>query len=272
MQYRSLVQLKANHKRRAFTLLEMSIVILIIGIMVASILPAITQQTAIEKAKELTQKMDAIEDALEAFRIKNGRLPCPAQPDLARNSDDFGVVAAAPPDVCAGGTLSALQAGADGATYGILPVRTLGLDDDAAFDPWGRAFTYMVSDDIIASGAYTTFPIDDITVGNITVQVRDQIGATLSNQATKAIAAVVSHGPNGHGAYLPSGARYSSDSNNADEHENCNCDSDAAADNENATFVQALQSSSASGAGFDDTVRYYNRGSFTAVGDFIPEL
>ena len=260
-------------KKCAFTLLEMSIVILIIGIMVASILPAITQQQAIENAQELEQKLDAIEAAIAAFRREDNRLPCPAQQTLALNTANFGVEADTP-GTCTGSTPAATDASdaAGDVVVGVVPVRTLGLSDDMAYDPWGRAFTYAIDARMTGNGAYTTYPIGDATIGNLTVQTRDAVADTLSDITTNAILVVMTHGPNGHGAYLPSGGRYSSGSTNADEQENCNCTLTAAVDTgqEDESFVTALQSSGLGGGvdNYDDTLRYYLRNSFVASGDF----
>ena len=267
MQYSS----NARIPSAAFSLLEMSIVILILGIMVASIMPAITQKELKEKQAELAQKMDAIEAALQAFRVKNNRLPCPAQPTLNDANANFGVEAATP-GTCTGGTPAATSP-ATNVVVGAIPMRSLGLEDSMGFDPWGRAFTYMVDAEMTGESSFTIYPLDSSVPGNITVQQRDVTASSLSDSTTKAVAVVLSHGVNGHGGYMRSGSRYSSGSTNTDELENCNCNSASppATGTDNASFIMTLNSSSDSSSvtGFDDTLRYYKRASFIAEGELL---
>lgn len=263
-----------RRKQQAFSLMEMSIVVLIIGIMIASIIPIFTQQALQAKQAEQVANMQAIEDALLAFRIKNNRLPCPAQANLANSAANFGVEAATP-GTCTGGTLAAIAVGADN-VVGAVPVRTLGLDEHIAYDPWGQAYTYMVDERITATGAYNTYAIDDATIGNITIRARDVVTNppptaldAASDLTTSAIAVVLAHGRNGHGAYLKSGFRQDTDSTNVDELENCNCDSDLVNLDVDAIFNTTLSNvnKTLSTDGFDDVLRYYTRGSFLTSSD-----
>ena len=262
-----LTALKLTRRCSGFSLLELSIVVVIVGIMIASIMPAVSYKARVEKRMELLQKMDAIEQALQAFRVQNDRLPCPADITMNDANANFGVEAATP-GTCTGGTPAATSPATD-VVLGGVPVRTLGLEDDMAYDAWGRAFTYMVDGRMTAAAAYTTYVIDDTTPGNITVRARDEALDSLSDLTTKAIAVVLSSGNNGHGGYMRSGSRYSFGSTNADELENCNCNSSAAVGTENATFITTVQSGSVAGGvtGYDDVLRYYSRGSFTTAED-----
>ncbi len=145
-----------------------------------------------------------------------------------------------------------------------MPVKTLGLPDDAMFDPWGGAFTYAVDQRLTATNAFTTYCPNSSSVGSITIQ--DGSGnnriPTAGEPNVFAIAAVISHGPNGHGAYQLGGNRKAVGSNNADEQTNCHCDNTATANAYNATFVMhAANTTNFSDPTYtyDDTIRYYLR-------------
>ena len=136
--------------RDGFTLIELSIVVIVLGLIAGGIMAALTQNTRREKQISLIQKMDAIELALTKFVKKNGYIPCPADGTYAVTVANFGKAGG----TAGGGTCI------NGATYdgngnrtadttpptanfssgntvgGVAPVRTLELPDGYAFDPW----------------------------------------------------------------------------------------------------------------------------------------
>lgn len=258
-----------------FTLIELSIVVVILGLMVGGIMAAINQETRRTKQADLKTKMDAIEKALGAFIKKNGRMPCPADGTYGFTDTKFGRE---------GGSTGAGNCGT-GATYdangnrtaigaspptanfklgntagGVVPVRTLGLPDEYAFDPWGGRFTYAIERAANTTSTFSTYSPLDTTLGTITVN--DGSGNTV---ATNAIAVVLSHGPNGHGAFQLSGSRKNAGSTNANEQTNCHCTSAAVAGVWSSTFVAGANTTTTSSdqrTNFDDILRYYTRTSF----------
>ena len=77
--------------KRAFTLLEMSIVILIIGILVVG---TINFQITIDtKSKEniTADKINRIEKAISEYFLKNGKLPCPSNIKAVKTDSNYGV-------------------------------------------------------------------------------------------------------------------------------------------------------------------------------------
>lgn len=252
---------------RAFSLLELSIVIIIVSIMIAAIVPVLTQNGLNNKQTELQEKMDAIETALIAYRVTNNRLPCPAG-QLAANDSNFGTEASIA-GTCTGGTpaaVSLISTPAESAVVaGLVPVKTLGLDQDMAYDPWGRAFSYVVDQRITANDAFTTYDVSDVVIGNIKVTELNN-GTASTTLTTKAILAIISYGVNGHGGYLTSGSAFSSGSTNAYELKNCFCTA-AAVFNAPTTEVElfrGIANATNSGATdtFDDDVRYFVRSAF----------
>ena len=247
-----------------FTLLEMGVVVVVIALIVAASLSM--GQYSVETARRIntTNKLDAIENALMAFRVANNRLPCPADATLADPAVVSGVNYYAVESVNAGActtgsgydgnghrtsaasparrriiyTLLSLPPGGNsnspvGTTVaeGGVPVRTLNLPDDFMYDGWGRAFAYAVWTPLTAvptgvppTGAPAGFVNYGIYGNCLAAKVQN---AGYTNRSTMADYVLVSYGSDGHGGYLKTGARYSSGSDNPDEKTNCHCDSTA---------------------------------------------
>lgn len=265
-----------------FTLIELSIVLVVLGLMIGGIMSVINQENRRSKQVDLKTKMDAIEKALGTFVKKNSRLPCPADGTYAITVAQFGKE---------GGT-AGIGTCSNGATYdgngnrtadttpptanfklsntagGVVPVRALGLPDEYAFDPWGGRFTYAVDVRMTATSSFSTYTQIDAT-GSFTIN--DGSG---NARITNAIAVVLSHGANGHGAYQLSGTRKTAGSTNANEQTNCHCTSAAAAGAWANTFVMGANTVTTNTdlrTSFDDTLRYYTRGVLLTNGDTLTE-
>jgi prepilin-type N-terminal cleavage/methylation domain-containing protein len=123
-------------KQPGFTLIEMALVIIVIGIIVSavtSIVPEFIQSGKIKKAQAIVDKNIY---AIEGYLAANGRCPCPdtdgdGLEDRNENSLTWGPL----DDTC----------GAGGDIYeGGLPYRTIGLSSGK--DSWGTALRYAVYD------------------------------------------------------------------------------------------------------------------------------
>ncbi len=129
------------------------------------------------------------------------------------------------------------------------------------FDPWGGRFTYSVDKRATGNAAFTTYPPTDTTIGSMTVK-----DGSTGNRTTHAVLVIVSHGPNGHGAFQLSGARKSSASVGTDELSNCHCAHDGGDATFDSTFVMQPAVAQVNFTGiFDDTVRYYERSYFLSA-------
>ena len=259
-----------------FTLIELSAVLLIISLLVASILTVETQKIRAEKQTELAVKLDAIQKALYEYRLMNDQLPCPGDATKDFNNSWFGVAADSAASACHSGTNASARIATTGNNVfgGIVPVRTLGLSDDYAMDPWGRFFTYYIDKNTNAANAFSSGTTNLGLTGNLTVKDESNTTALMldSNNKSQVMAAIVSHGPSGHGGFIPpvSGAktRFSASNSNPRKLSNCMCSS-AAADAYTATATLYMQrnSSTSSAYTFDDTVRIMPRSFFYTYGE-----
>jgi len=262
---------RATASNAAFTLLELSLVLGVLSLLIAGILSVVTQNTRRAAMMEVSRKMDVIEAALLNFRRLNGRLPCPADGSYAITSQYFGIEGATT-GTCTGGTPAANFTDGSNTIGGVVPIKTLGLSNDYAFDPWNGRFFYAVDKRITGASAFTTYTVTSTSIGSMSIYDGSSTPTAISGTArtTVAIAMVMSFGPNGHGAYQFSGVRKSSGSNNIDELQNCHCDNTATATAFDYKFVQhppTTTSSSDPTYNFDDIVRYYLRSSFLNTTD-----
>jgi general secretion pathway protein G len=63
--------------KRAFTLIELLLVLVILGILAAVVVPKFTDRTRQAQIAKARTDIKAMEDAIEAFNVDNGRYPTP---------------------------------------------------------------------------------------------------------------------------------------------------------------------------------------------------
>lgn len=197
--------------QHGFTLIEIAVVLVIVGLMLGGLLMPLAAQTDQRNLLEARRQLEDIKEALIGHALSTGQLPCPARPELASTGSGAGIA-----DCTVTGS-------------GVLPWASLGLKET---DPWGRRFTYRATahfSDAIAAAtygssctppappAYASFAL--CSGGNI-----DVLSAAGGNMTAANLPAVVlSHGKNGAGAYLPDGSQLPAGTDN-DEKENSDAD------------------------------------------------
>lgn len=199
-----------NKRQSGFTLVEMAMVMLIIGLLLGGLMPTLSAQMEAQRIEETHQQMNEIRDALVGFAVINGRLPCPAD-GTAAGGDEL-VTGSGAAATC---TL----------TKGALPWGTLGVNET---DGWGRRFTYRVAANF-ADGADGTGAGSCSVSAGVSFQLCSIANLNVlatsggSNVAANAPAVVVSHGNNGLGAY-PGGGGNAIGTASGDEGENTDDD------------------------------------------------
>lgn len=246
-----------------FSLMELSVVLVIVSAMVWGGITVGKSQIEASRAEQTRQKIEAINKALEIHRKSSNRLPCPADARLSESDANFGVAADMPGNCLDGAIKAPLTNGGD-AVGGSVPVRALGLPNDYAVDGWGHRFTYAIDRRMSEDDAYAKYSLNDSDIG--VFDIKDSSGASLT---AKSVMALVSHGANGHGAFRASGGanRIVADSTNADELENANVDATGAVTAFNTTFVMKAETQDPTSAtgGFDDIVAYKTAADFRTV-------
>lgn len=183
---------------RGFSLLELTVVLVIIAVILSILLPSITGRVAAARLEATRGKQEQIKTALIAFVAQNKRLPCPAIETLPPTDANYGREATVP-GTCTGST--GLTAGA---VRGIVPWLALGLNDDLALDGYYQRYTYIVTT------AQTNLNGNTVSgmAGNITIHSATPVSvANQINVNSLAVAALISHGTNTAGAFTPAGTR-----------------------------------------------------------------
>ncbi|MFT6332574.1 MAG: prepilin-type N-terminal cleavage/methylation domain-containing protein [Lentimonas sp.] len=127
-------------QKKAFSLIELSVVILIISILVNGGLGI--SKTAINnhKTKVTNQRMDEVYSALGNFVLTNRSLPHPSPLALAVGTSEYGVSDAVnAPNLC-----NAFTPVSGDVIYGMVPAATLGLSPEYGEDGFGTKFSYVV--------------------------------------------------------------------------------------------------------------------------------
>jgi prepilin-type N-terminal cleavage/methylation domain-containing protein len=128
---------------RGFTLVEMAVVLVIVGLMLGGLLLPLSAQMDQQHFSETRKGLDDIQEALIGYAMVNGRLPCPA------TATSNGLES--PPTASTG-------VACDNPYNGFVPAVTLGLNhvdsSGYAVDGWGNRIHYAVTQ--ADSLAYTT--------------------------------------------------------------------------------------------------------------------
>jgi prepilin-type N-terminal cleavage/methylation domain-containing protein len=184
-------------RQAGFSLVELAIVMVIVGLMIGGLLTPLSVQLEQRKVADTQKALDEAREALTGFALRNGYLPCPAVSAANGLEDRSGAACR------------------DGKRAGFLPWATLGL---GKLDSWGHLYRYSVAPAYANSQALFGLA----TPRDITIGTRDARGNLVAASAINDIPAVVlSHGKNGYGAFSELGIRTATaTAGNADERTN----------------------------------------------------
>lgn len=198
-------------KSAGFSLVEMAMVLMIIGLLLGGLLPTLSNQMETRQIAETRKEMADIREVLTGFMLINGRLPCPAQATIPTGSNNAGTEATVGTACsCKGASgndnMIAWASGVactDTSITGVLPWVTLGTGET---DAWGRRFTYRISTDFadLNSAPSATFTLSSTGVQKVYQNTADA-AADINKVTTPAV--FISHGKNGYGAYQQQGKK-----------------------------------------------------------------
>lgn len=185
-----------NHNA-GFTLLELSVVLVIMGILTAGGLVAgaiMIEKKSIIDTKALVEQAN---EALTDYYKVNGRLPCVASMLDEPGTANFGVeLDEWAADTCfnkispPAGTWEVDNGSGNWIRIGMLPVRTLGLNDSAARDHFNSRLLYAVTEKLTNDGSFGA--------ATGAINVLDSDGNIILSDAAFV---VLSHGKDKKGAY-----------------------------------------------------------------------
>ena len=163
-----------------FSLMEMAIVLIVIGLISGLTFPALKMRLDVQKSRLTEHHQEQILYALASFATKNKSLPYACDPSNFMGTED--------------------KSGKR--RRGILPFSDLGLPESVAKDGYKRWFTYVVD------GTYALMPKPEIP-GSFSSHLENRLCGKenyvnplrIKGLSTNIALAVISHGPEGRGAY-----------------------------------------------------------------------
>jgi prepilin-type N-terminal cleavage/methylation domain-containing protein len=119
-----------------FTLIEMAIVLMIVGLLLGGLLVPLSTQMEQRNISDTQKSLSEIKEAFIGYALVNGRLPCPA------SSTSFGAESFAAGGSASNGNCSNFYNGfVPAATLGITPIDSQGF----AIDAWNNRIHYAVT-------------------------------------------------------------------------------------------------------------------------------
>lgn len=217
-----------NHFKKSeagYSLISTASMLVIIGLGTVGAISLYKQNEIQKRAQQNKDIQSAIKEAMNSFRAKNGRYPCPAPMNSNIDTNAFGKeiggnCSTATP--VAGGTWNVAGRGGRQVQIGAIPTRTLNIDDKFSVDAYGSKIIYAVTEQY----ASPTAPFDQ-DLGAISI--RDPNGNNITSVPGNAIYTMVLPGTDQRGAYSLSGNLKQPCNTGAQAGENC--------DNNNAIFM-----------------------------------
>ena len=274
----SFVKIKSLKKKNtAFTMIELSVVILIIALLMFG---SFSSSGMVNSAKERVtrDRMKVVYEAMGNFLLQKKRLPCPASIKLPRGDDNYGKeIRSSTSQECYtvnqadNGIYSSNSIGSEDLVYGMVPIYDLNLGADFAEDAFGNKINYFMHqrfaynyisapDAYLSLSSFGTASYKDIMI----IKERNQGGEVVIN--SDAIVVLTSAGVNGLGAFKNTGIQNTTRSGNAEEVENdvvnIQSGSDPLAVRFNKVFYKDFESEEI----FDDIIFFKTRNDF--VNDF----
>ena len=221
------VNKKISRPKSAYTLVELSIVILILAVLMTGGLTITIG--SFNKAKKIStqNKINEIYKSLGKFLLENKRLPCPASLELTKNDNSYGVEYGNGSGCGTGAVGSGVYVNPTNPNifYGMIPAKTLNLPLSMGEDDFGSKISYVIDQrfttvfqEVISSttnsGFGTTEPYTSI------ITVKEKPSATSRDITQDAILVIISHGLNAFGAFNANARTRNPRSSDPDEKDN----------------------------------------------------
>ena len=211
-------------RQEGFTLLELSVVLLIISLMVGFGLEATLSTLKTNEITTTRERLKVIRQAMDLYLQQNSRYPCPARLTDVPGGNTYGVESSAAPAVvtnCATQAANPAAGVTDTGTIriGAVPIRALNLPDEYLRDAWNNKFTYAVSRALTTTATYGG--------GVGTVGITDGFANNVTAVESPAYV-IFSHGPDQKGAYNYKAAAIGVACGATANKDVENCDADAA--------------------------------------------
>lgn len=161
---------------KGFTLVEMAIVLIIVGLLISAFLAPLSAQRDLKDYTETKNRLEQVREALYGYAIINGSLPCPTTTADPTDNINYGHRNATCPLTAVAGVLPWKD-------LGVMEVDSWGIQRALTADPWTGYWVYRVDPAFTTAFSLTT------TAGIIDVRKSD--GTTSLTIAAERAAAVI---------------------------------------------------------------------------------
>ena len=190
-----------NHKSRCaelgFSLIELSITLVIIGVLATPLIQQYNLYKIDKITKESRENLTVVRAALQKFAVNNGRYPLPSDKNKVTNTAGYGEESTTPLVACTPTSSTICRTtvgslGSAGVLIGAVPFSAIGIPEQYTFDGYKRKFTYAVTQSLTAIGTFSDS-------GGV-IRLIDNAAANHDGTTNNIQFVLVSHGPNGKGA------------------------------------------------------------------------
>ncbi len=222
-----------------FTLIEVAIALIIIGILIAPLVQAYNASRLNKAIHTTTGNITVVQTALEKYALKYAKYPVPSRPGLSSEDPNYGSeytgggIAACTVntlDVCSATGLRDVvtPAGNDPVYIGTIPFAALGLPEEYSRDGYGGRMTYAVTASLTSA---TTF-----NDANGVIRVVRKDGTDTDGVSKNAHYVIVSHGTDMVGTIGLNGNYVNTCPTTATTADQTNCNKDATFSNNFVNF------------------------------------
>jgi prepilin-type N-terminal cleavage/methylation domain-containing protein len=213
---------KKYHKKyykKAFSLIELSIVIILVAVVFSSAIAVYTASINNQKIKKTNQNFEEIYRAIGAFLLANKRLPCPASISKNFISDaDYGTEVIG----CSGNGLYQSNSSSN-IIYGAVPFKALNISLGSTQDGFGSAIAYAIDKRFaVANDAQLNF--NNITFATApssnNIIIKDKLISGETILTADAIMVLISYGMNKSGSFDSQNSNQLTRSSDVNEMEN----------------------------------------------------
>jgi len=209
-----------NRQKKAFGLIELSIVLVVLSIVIAASLTAKVVEIKTQEIKQNSIDINLLYQAIGQYVAINKKLPCPASlaisiADSTLEGANYGKSVGQDGDCQGQGVF--LGGNSNNLVYGMIPVNEIGLTSKYSIDSYNNKIIYIVDRRLTSKNNFDIDypnPVPVIKVYNYLNQ------DSSSNSEIKADFLIMSLGKNNHGAFLAKSTKPENSSFDLDEIEN----------------------------------------------------